>query len=120
MGYDERVVERVRRVLAGRRDVVEQRMVGGRSFLVQGNLCCGVTGAALMVRVGAEGREWALAQPHVRPMVFGSRELAGFVCVDPEGVATEEALATWVQRGLDCVALLPAKPPGATKRPNEH
>jgi hypothetical protein len=34
----------VRRVLAGRGDVIEMRMVGGRSFMVGGHLCCGVTG----------------------------------------------------------------------------
>jgi hypothetical protein len=116
MGYDERAAERVRLVLAGRPDMVEQRMVGGRSFLVGGSLCCGVTGTALMVRVGPEGREWALAQPHVRPMVLGGRALGGFVCVESEGYASEAALAGWVQRGLDYVASLSAKAPATSKK----
>ena len=73
-----------------------------------------------MVWVGPEGRDWALAQPHVRPMVFGSRELSGFVCVDPDGVATDEALADWVQRTLDYVASLPEKPSTARKPSNER
>src|SRR3989442_15755085 len=85
MGYDERVAERVRRVLAGQRNVVEKRMVGGLSFMVNGSMCCGVTGNALMVRVGPEGLAGALARPHVRPMAFAGRPLAGFVCVDPGG-----------------------------------
>jgi hypothetical protein len=84
-------------------------MVGGLSFMVGGSMCCGISGTALMVRVGPEGREWALAQPHVRPMKFAGRALAGFVCVDPEGYRTDEKLATWVQRGLDFVSTLPAK-----------
>lgn len=81
MGHDERTAERVRRILSGRRDVVEKKMVGGLSFIVNGSMCCGVTGTALMVRVGPEARERALAQPHVRPMEFTGRPLAGFVCV---------------------------------------
>jgi hypothetical protein len=62
---------RVRRLLSGRDDVVERTMVGGLSFLVNGNMCCGVTGTALMIRVGADGREQALHEPHVRPMLLG-------------------------------------------------
>ncbi len=118
MGYDERVAERVRRVLSGQQNVVEKRMVGGRSFMVNGSLCCGVTGTALMVRVGPEGLETALARPYVRPMVFAGRPLAGFVCVDPAGYRTDAALAAWVQRGIDFVSTLPAKKPAARRPPS--
>jgi TfoX/Sxy family transcriptional regulator of competence genes len=107
--YDEKTAERVRRLLSGRRDVVEKRMVGGLSFMVNGSMCCGVTGTALMVRVGPEGRERALARPHARPMKFAGRPLSGFVCIDPEGFRTDKALAAWVQRGLDFVSALPVK-----------
>jgi TfoX/Sxy family transcriptional regulator of competence genes len=110
LNYDPRAAERVRQVLSGRDDVVEKRMVGGLSFLVNGNMCCGVTGTALMVRVGAEGRDQALREPHVRPMRFAGRELSGFICVEPAGFAADDALATWVHRGLDFVSGLPAKP----------
>jgi hypothetical protein len=79
--------------------------------MVNGSMCCGVTGTALMVRVGPQARERALARPHVRPMIFAGRQLAGFVCVDPEGYRTDAALAAWVQRGIDFVSTLPAKSP---------
>src|SRR5215470_18008243 len=68
-------------------------MVGGLSFLVNGNMCCGITGTALMVRVGADGRELALREPHVRPMRFAGRALSGFICVEPEGFAADDAPA---------------------------
>jgi TfoX N-terminal domain len=110
-GYDEEAAERVRRILSGRRDVVEKRMVGGLSFMVKGSMCCGVTGTALMVRVGREARERVLAEPNVRPMEFAGRPLAGFVCVDPGGFGTDAALAAWVRRGIDFVSTLPAKSP---------
>jgi hypothetical protein len=115
MGYDNTTADRVRRILSRRRDVVEKRMVGGLSFMVRGSMCCGVTGTALMVRVGPEAREWALVQPHVRPMKFAGRALAGFVCVDPEGFRTETALGTWVRRGIDFVSTIPAKRRGRRK-----
>ena len=90
-------------------------MVGGLSFLVNGNMCCGITDRALMVRVGAKGREQALREPHVRPMQLGGRILSGFICVEPAGFAADDALATWVQRGLDFVSGLPAKPGRASR-----
>lgn len=96
--------ERVRRILSNRTDVAEKRMVGGISFLVDGSMCCGVTGKALMIRVGAQAREGMLAEPHVRQMEFAGRALTGFVCVDPEGFRTEASLAGWVQRGIDFVS----------------
>lgn len=108
MAYDLKTAERVRRILSSRSDVAEKRMVGGLSFLVGGSMCCGVTGSALMVRIGAEARERVLAERHVRSMKFAGRPLAGFVLIDPEGFRTDAALAAWVQRGLDFVATRPA------------
>jgi len=110
VSYDQEAAGRVRAMLSSRDDVVEKKMVGGLSFLVNGHLCCGITGPALMVRVGAEGRDQALREPHVRPMEFAGRPMAAFVRIDPAGFAAEDALAGWVQRGLDFVSRLPPKP----------
>jgi TfoX/Sxy family transcriptional regulator of competence genes len=110
LSYDPEAAERVRQLLSGRGDVVEKRMVGGLSFLVNGTMCCGITGTGLMVRVGAEGREQALREPHTQPMRFAGRDLSGFICVEPAGFAADDALTRWVQRGLDFVSGLPVKP----------
>ena len=116
MGYDADTAQRLRDLLADRTDVVEQRMVGGLSFAVNGNMCCGVTGPNLMIRVGKDGRAQALAKPYVRPMTLGGKEVRGFVCIEPEGFATAEALTAWVRRGLEFVATLPAKPGSASRK----
>lgn len=47
-------------------------------------MCCGVTGGALMVRMGAEARERGLAEPHVRPMEFGGRVWVGLYVSNPQ------------------------------------
>jgi hypothetical protein len=88
-------------------------MVGGLSFLVNGSMCCGVTGDSLMVRIGPE----ALAQPHVQPMEFAGKRLSGFVLVDSEVFPTDAALAAWIQRGIDFAATLPAKKTGKGRKP---
>jgi hypothetical protein len=102
------LIERVRAELADRADVAEKRMVGGRSFIVGGHLCLGVSGAALMVRVGPDAYEHALTEPDVRPLTLGAKHPMGYVLVDPPGVQTEADLARWIGRGLDFIATLPA------------
>ena len=94
--------ERAREVLAG--------LISDGVALFTSNYVFAETYTALMVRVGAEGRERALREPHVRPMRFARRELSGFICVEPAGFAADDALATWVRRGLDFVSGLPVKP----------
>ncbi len=44
--------------------------------MVNGNMCCGISDKALMIRVGAASREQALAQPHTRPMTMRGKSLA--------------------------------------------
>lgn len=70
MAFDEFLGGRVRTALSDRDDVVEKRMFGGLAFMVGGNMCVGIIGNDLMVRVGPEGDAEALARPHVRPMDF--------------------------------------------------
>jgi TfoX/Sxy family transcriptional regulator of competence genes len=113
MSYDERTAERMRAVLAPRRDVVERKMFGGLTFMVNGAMCCGVTADAIVVRVGPSAYEAALAEPHARPMTFTGRPLAGLVYVDPPGYRTARQLARWVQRGVEFVT---ARPTGARAR----
>jgi TfoX/Sxy family transcriptional regulator of competence genes len=111
MAYDEQTAERVRRVLAGRKDVVEKKMMGGLAFMVDDAMCCSVSGRdGLLVRVGADAQERMFAEPHAGPMKMGKRTMSGFVHVAPEGYRTDAALKTWVKRGLDFVATLSEKP----------
>ena len=79
-------------------------MVGGRSFLVRGQLCCGVNGQGLVVRLGADGVVQALQEPHVRPLMMGAKQVTAFVVVDPEGYAEDDALARWVSRAVATVS----------------
>jgi hypothetical protein len=97
---DPRTLERVRQLLAERDDVEEKRMVGGRSFVVGGQLCCGVNGQGLVVRLGTEGVARAREQAHVRPLMMGDKEVGAFAVVDPEGYPDDEALAGWVSRAV--------------------
>lgn len=109
MAFNGYLADRVRIVLASEAGVSERRMFGGIAFMVRGNMCCGVVGNDLMVRVGPDRYQEALGQPHVRPMDFTGRPLRGIVYVSPEGCRSDEALARWAALGVAFVATLPAK-----------
>ena len=103
MPYDERLAKRIRRLLDGKYAVEEKKMFGGLAFMVNGYMCCGVTGTDLVVRTGHENLRDALAQPHARPMDFTGRPMKGFVFVSPDGYRTDRDLKDWTRRGLDFV-----------------
>jgi TfoX/Sxy family transcriptional regulator of competence genes len=109
VAYDETLAERARQVLSAREDVVERKMFGGIAWMVAGNMACGVLGDELVVRVGPDDTDKALAEAHTRPFEMGGRTSRGFVLVAPEATADEADLAGWVDAGADFAASLPPK-----------
>lgn len=110
MAYDEGIAQRIREKLEVGPDVVEKKMFGGGlAFMIEGNMCCGVSNERLMARVGAAQYDAALREPFAREMDFAGKPLKGFVYVAPEGFDSDEALDAWLQRCLDFVSTLPPK-----------
>jgi TfoX/Sxy family transcriptional regulator of competence genes len=100
MAYDETLADRIRTALHGRDDVDERKMFGGITFMVGGRMACGVIHDDLVVKVGAEGHDDALAEPHTRPMDFTGRPMRGLVYVDRAGTASVPDLERWVERAV--------------------
>ena len=117
MAYDEKVAERIRKVVGPRADVTERKMFGGIAFLLDGKMFCGIATADLMVRVGPERYEAALARPHVRPMDFTGRPLKGYVFVSMSGLRSEAALEKWVDEAIAFVATVPKSRKKSAKKP---
>jgi TfoX/Sxy family transcriptional regulator of competence genes len=109
MAYNQQLAQRIRDVMDAPPWIVEKKMFGGLAFLLNGNMACGIVGDELMVRVGAAQHDEALAQPHARAMDFTGRPMKGMIFVDAEGVATDELLRSWVERGVRFASALPAK-----------
>lgn len=109
MPYDNDLVDRIRDLLNGRSGIEEKKMFGGLTFTVGGNMACGVTGQALVVRVGSRAYEDALSQPHCRECDFTDRPLKGIVMIDQKGFASHGDLRAWVERAYGFAGSLPAK-----------
>jgi hypothetical protein len=109
MAYDEGTAARVRAVLSDRRDVVEKTLMGGLCFMVQGSICCSVSGrGGLLIRVDRQAYSRMLDEPHVAPMEMRGRVMTGFVRVAAEGYRTGAGLRKWVERGVTAASA--AKP----------
>jgi hypothetical protein len=109
MAFDEGLAERIRDVMKAETNVSERKMFGGLCFLSSGNMCFGIVGRELMVRVGPHVYVSSLALPHTREMDFTGRSIRGMVYVDEDGIAEDDDLARWLQRGLDFANSLPPK-----------
>jgi len=110
VAYDERLADRVRDLLAGDPALSERKMFGGLAFMLDGNMCCGIVGDRLMLRLGADRAEKALERANVHPMDFTGRPMTGMVFVAPEGLRGK-ALRTWVEQATGFARTLPPKRP---------
>jgi len=110
MAYDEALAERIRPLVAARGDATERKMFGGITWMLQGNMACGVMGEDVCVRMAPEDAERALEQPETRPFeMMAGRPAKGMVVVDGAAVAEDDALARWVDAGADHALSLPPK-----------
>jgi TfoX/Sxy family transcriptional regulator of competence genes len=108
MAYDEQLADRVRALLERRAEVSERKMFGGLTFMVGGNMCCGVNKDELIVRLAPEHEAEALTRPHARPMDFTGRHMPGFIAIQPAGL-NDAQLEEWVNNALARAETLPAK-----------
>jgi TfoX/Sxy family transcriptional regulator of competence genes len=109
MAYDEGLAERIRERLGADPDITEKRMFGGIAFLHRGNMAVGVSGDDLMVRVGPDATDEALARPGARIFDMTGRPMRGWIVVAASAVAQDEALGEWIEEGHAFAASLPPK-----------
>jgi hypothetical protein len=109
MAFNENLAGRIRSALGDQAGLTEKKMFGGIAFMLHGNMVCGVTRDDLMVRVGPQRHDEALARPHARPMDFTGRAMKGMVFVGRDGYAADGDLRSWIDLALSHAGSLPAK-----------
>lgn len=109
MAFDEGLAERIRDLVADQPGVSERKMFGGLCFMLDGNMCFGIVGSELMVRVGPNAYEESLTLPHAREMDFTGRSMKGMVYVGEVGLSEDGDLGQWLDRGTSYAASLPPK-----------
>ena len=115
MAYDDQLAARVRRALSDRHDVVEKPMFGGLTFMVAGNMCCGVNRDDLILRLDSKTALEDLGSPYVRAWDFMKRPMPGMFAVNPAGCASQKAVDRWVKLALAHALSIPPKAIRAAK-----
>ncbi len=109
MAYDAGLAERIRAMLDERAGMVEKKMFGGLSFLLNGNMAVGVIKDELCVRVDPERFEDLLRQPCARIFDFTGKPMKGWLMVGADGLAEDNELADWIEEGTAYAGSLPPK-----------
>jgi TfoX/Sxy family transcriptional regulator of competence genes len=109
MAFDEGLAQRIRDELQDQDGVTEKKMFGGLAFIIYGNMACGVSNEDIMLRVGVDGTEAALAKSHTRPFDMTGKRMKGWILVSPEGHESDQDLGDWLQLGTAVALSLPPK-----------
>jgi TfoX/Sxy family transcriptional regulator of competence genes len=110
MAYDEELARRVREQLAAEDGVTEKAMFGGLAFMLHGNMAITASShGGLMVRVGIEAADDALASPHTQQIEMRGRPMPGWIYVAAEGLKAKRQVAAWARRGVEFTRTLPRK-----------
>ena len=109
MPYNEGLAQRMRAQLAPLPGLTEKKMFGGIAFLLRGNMAGGVHGNDLIVRVGPQRYQAALAQAHARPFDMTGRPMSGWIAVQPPGYEADHDLKTWIGQAVAFAHSLPAR-----------
>jgi TfoX/Sxy family transcriptional regulator of competence genes len=109
VGYDASLARRIRGRVGDHPALTEREMFGRLAFMIGGNMAGGIIGDELMVRVGKEAHEEAVARPGARIMAFTRRPMAGWIVVDRTGIEDPADFERWVYQGVAYAESLPAK-----------
>src|ERR1700731_1524682 len=100
MACSEDLAERIRHLLARRKNVEEKKMFGGIGFLLNGNMLVGVWKDSLIARLGPDGGEEALKDPHVKESDTTGKPMKNWILVEPEGIEDDGQLSAWIERAV--------------------
>jgi TfoX/Sxy family transcriptional regulator of competence genes len=110
VGYDEKLADRIRELMAGERRLTEQRMFGGLAFLVDGNMAIAASGqGGVLVPADPEAIDDLVAKTAATVAVMRGRAMRGWLRVAPEHLRTERQLAKWIHHWAAYARSLPAK-----------
>jgi hypothetical protein len=108
VAYDEELADRIREVVRGESGLSEKRMFGGLAFLIDGRLAASASSqGGMLLRVDPAETEALVSEPLVDRFEMKGRAMAGWLRVSAEAVETNDALRSWVTRGVTYARSLP-------------
>lgn len=112
------LADRVRRIIGDDPRVTEKNMFGGLTFLLNGHILVGAKkDGRILLSVGKDNNDTALAREGASQMEHGEKSMSGFVWVEAYAIEDEEDLTYWVRFAEKAVAQRPPKEAKPPKKP---
>lgn len=105
----EALVARIRPFLKRRKGYSEKKMFGSVCFMIDGNMCVGPWKGSMIVRLDKSKHDETQSEPHVKPMDITGKVMKGWAIVEPPGIAADDDLKAWIDRGVKFARSLPPK-----------
>lgn len=109
MAYNETLAAQVKKLIQTNKKLQEKRMFGGIAFLLNGNMCCGVHGDEVILRVAPEKYPALLARAHVREFDMTGRPMKGWLLLNNKGARKSAELRFWVKEAVEFAETLKKK-----------
>ena len=106
MAYNEVLAGKIRKALAGKKRVKEQRMFGGLAFMVNGKMCITIRDDRLMCRVDPAIHDRLLKQKDCHTVPMRGREYKGYLHVDGACFDKKTERNFWLKLALEYNATL--------------
>ena len=109
MPYNEKIDERIKKIVSSWKNTEAIEMFGGIGHLLNGNMFSGVYKDYLILRLGEENAEKAFELPFVKPFDITGKSMKDWVIVESEGFADDEELGGLLDKAKEFVLTLPSK-----------
>lgn len=109
MAYNEKLAERITKLLKAQKGVVEKKMFGGICYMLRDKMITGIVEDKLMIRCMRGDYDILLKKPHAGEMTFTGKPMKGFLYVAPDGIKTDKHLQKWLNVGIEFAHKNPPK-----------
>jgi len=110
MAYDEILARRIRDLIGPDPELTEKKMFGGLAFLIHRNMAITASGqGGVLVHVDPSATDELIATTVATIAVMRGREMAGWLRVGADDLATDDDLSPWVELGIGYARSLPPK-----------
>jgi TfoX/Sxy family transcriptional regulator of competence genes len=109
MPYNEKIDERIRKIISRWKHREAKKMFGGVCHLLNGNMFCGVYKDYLILRLGEDRSEKVLESSFAGPFDITGKAMKGWVMLEEKGFKTDAQLRDWLNMAKAFVKRLPPK-----------
>lgn len=101
MPYNEKIADRVAKVLGEATEYEMKKMFGGVAFMVNEKMCVGVLNDDLMVRIHPDLHEALVEKDGARAMDFTGKPMRGYLYVEEPAIKDKRNLEFWIKKALE-------------------